>query len=48
MILQDNFAVYVDDIPVFVTMNRKSAENKLDEIKRLYPNNKVYLCHWYD
>ena len=44
----ENFAIYVDDNLVEVTMSRAYLEKRMKELKEKYPDSKVSYGVWYD
>ena len=43
-----NFAIYVDESLVEVTMNRAYLDKRMEELKAQNPNSKVSFGVWYD
>ena len=44
----ENFAIYVDEKLVDVTMSRAYLEKRMKELKEKYPDSKVSYSVWYD
>lgn len=43
-----NYAIYIDDSPVYVTMIERAFWDKLEELTNQHPDKKVTWTIWYD
>lgn len=48
MIMQKNYAVYLDGNIVGVTMNEKHLEEIIQKLKEKYPKSNITYSYWYD